>query len=136
MSDQRNLFEKIIAVAVNPGAYEQEAISALRRARELVKEHPSLAHPEPKPPKPAPPEDGSFQTEITNITALLLPVLMTNLSIEAYGLGLKSKIEVKFTAGAVLYKLDVRCDGPIPACEAFRAHLDWTIQHFNENPLK
>jgi len=32
----RDRFEKILAVAVNPGAYEGEAIAALRKARELV----------------------------------------------------------------------------------------------------
>ena len=45
MSKSRELLGKIMAVAVNPGAYEDEAISALRRARELVKQDPSLAHP-------------------------------------------------------------------------------------------
>ena len=47
-------------MAVNPGAYEDEAITALRRARALVKEDPELAYPEVQvpPPKPPPPDDA------------------------------------------------------------------------------
>jgi hypothetical protein len=41
MTGNRDRFDKIIAVAINPGAYEEEAMSALRRARALVKEDPS-----------------------------------------------------------------------------------------------
>jgi hypothetical protein len=87
MSEKRDKFAKIIAVAINPGAYEDEAIAALRRARALVQENPSLAYPEPALIKRSGREDGSYQTQISNITALVLPVLMTNLSAEAYGLG-------------------------------------------------
>jgi Protein of unknown function (DUF2786) len=36
MTDDRTRLEKVLAVAVNPGAIEGEAIAALRRARELV----------------------------------------------------------------------------------------------------
>jgi hypothetical protein len=39
----RDRFDKIIAIAVNPGAYEEEAIAALLKARQLAKENPSLA---------------------------------------------------------------------------------------------
>ena len=35
MSKDRDRLEKVIAVALNPGAYEEEAITALRKAREL-----------------------------------------------------------------------------------------------------
>jgi hypothetical protein len=33
----RDRFDKIIAIAVNPGAYEEEAIAALLKARQLAK---------------------------------------------------------------------------------------------------
>ena len=138
MTENRGRLEKIIAVAINPGAYEEEAMSALRRARALVKEDPSLAHPPPPaaPPKSSPSDESSFQTKISNITALLLPVLMSNLSREAYGLGMKSKIEVEFVSGSVTYILNVRCDGTKQACAAFQAHVAWSIDYFNSHPMK
>jgi hypothetical protein len=136
MSEHRKRFNKIIAVAINPGAYEDEAIAALRRARALVKEDPKLAYPEAQAsaPKPASPDDTSYQSQISNITAFLLPIIMTNLSAEAYGLGLKSKIEVEFKKGAALYTLNVRCDGLRDACEAFRVHLQRLINYQNTQP--
>jgi hypothetical protein len=132
-SEKRERFQKIIAVAINPGAYEDEAIAALRRARALVQENFSLAFPEPTPPKPSADEDGSFQTHISNITALVLPVLMTNLSAQAYGLGLKSKIEVEFIAGRTTYALDVRCDGNASACQVFEEYVSWSIDFYNSH---
>jgi hypothetical protein len=42
MSDKDRL-DEVLAVAVNPGAYEQEAVAALHKARELVKRDPNLA---------------------------------------------------------------------------------------------
>jgi hypothetical protein len=38
MSQNRDRLNKVIAIAINPGAYEQEAIAALRKARTLVNE--------------------------------------------------------------------------------------------------
>jgi hypothetical protein len=35
MANNRTRFEKIIAIAMDPGAFEDEAIAALRKAREL-----------------------------------------------------------------------------------------------------
>ena len=49
----RKQIDKMIAVALSPGAYEEEAIVALRKAREVVKKNPALAHPEP-PAAPTP----------------------------------------------------------------------------------
>jgi hypothetical protein len=37
MGMDRKRIEKMLAVAISPGAYEEEAISALRKAREVVK---------------------------------------------------------------------------------------------------
>src|SRR5450631_3520383 len=53
MPDDRGRFQKVLAIAINPGAYEAEAIAALRKARTFVKIDPSLAHPPPPPPIPA-----------------------------------------------------------------------------------
>ena len=52
MTDRERL-NKVLAIAINPGSYEQEAVAALRRAREWVKLDPTLAHPPPAPPEPA-----------------------------------------------------------------------------------
>jgi hypothetical protein len=49
MAGDRDRFNKVLAIAVNPGSYEQEAIAALRKARDFVKTDPSLAHPPPSP---------------------------------------------------------------------------------------
>jgi hypothetical protein len=133
MSD-RDRFNKIIAVAVNPGAYEEEAVAALRRARELVKQNPSLAHPPPPaPPPPKPPiSDTSLEIRLTNISDYWLNIVADSISQEAYGRGLKSKISYYFKQ--VPPALNVRCDGPKNACASFQAHLDWLIKYVNSQP--
>lgn len=135
LSKDRDRLDKIIAVAINPSAYEDEAISALRRARELVRQNPSLAHP-PAPQAPAtttaPALEASYQSKITNIRPFWLPVLLDNLSKEAYGLGLRSKLEVDFSGP--LFAVDVRCDGSKAACETFKAHMNWLIAYINSQP--
>ena len=79
MSEKREKFQKIIAVAINPGAYEDEAIAALRRARALVQENPSLAFLSQRPSNAAPTKMARFKRKSQIITALVLPVLMTSL---------------------------------------------------------
>jgi hypothetical protein len=128
----RDRFEKIIAIAVNPATYEEEAMTALRKARELVKENRALAHPAPPPPPPPPDpprQDYSFRVEITNIPPDWLTIVAHNLSKAAYGLGLKSKIEYDFTDAPL--SLDVRADGPKQACCAFEHHFTWLVDFVN-----
>ena len=128
----RDRFDKIIAIAVNPATYEEEAITALRKARELVKEDRALAHPAPPPPPPppAPPQpDYCFQVEITNISPDWLTLVAHNLSKEAYGLGLKSKIEYDFSD--IPASLSVRADGSKQACRAFERHFTVLIDFVN-----
>jgi hypothetical protein len=132
----RDRFDKIIALAVNPATYEEEAITALRKARELVKEDRALAHPEPQPaprppPEPAePPEpDFCFQVDITNIAPDWLPLVAHNLSKEAYEVGLRSKIEYDFSD--VPLALHVRADGSKQACSAFETHCTTLIDFVN-----
>jgi hypothetical protein len=130
----RDRFDKIIAIAVNPATYEEEAITALRKARELVKEDRALAHPEPPPsPAPAPPEPlYYFQVEITNISPDWLTLVAHNLSKEAYALGLKSKIEYDFSDSPLA--LDIRADGSERACRAFEKHFTRLIDFVNSQP--
>jgi hypothetical protein len=131
----RKRIEKMLAVAINPGAYEEEAISALRKAREVVKQNPSLAHPEPPPlapVPPVPPPDHSVEYRLTNIKPFWKDILIGSLSQAAYGLGLRSKISFDFTVSPTA--IDIRGDGPAAECEAFKAHVEWIIGYINAQP--
>jgi hypothetical protein len=130
----RDRFDKIIAIAVNPATYEEEAITALRKARELVKEDRALAHPAPPPPPaPEPPEPlYYFQVEITNIPPDWLAVVAHSLSKAAYELGLKSKIEYDFSDTPAA--LNVRADGSEEACRAFESHFICLMDFVNAQP--
>src|SRR6516164_8049306 len=131
----RDRFDKVIAVALNPGAYEEEAITALRKARELVMQYPELAHAPPpptSPPKPPPPEEHSLAFQIAKMPPSWITTFTNNVSEAAYRLGLKSKIvvELEETPGAI----QIRCDGPKQACAVFEAHLNWLITYINTQP--
>jgi hypothetical protein len=135
MPADRERFEKVLAIAINPGAYEEEAISALRKARELVKNDRSLAHPAPAPPpKAAPADEDSLEIKITHIAPFWLNILLSNLSQEAYGLGLRSKLTCDFDETPTA--INVKCDGPKNACAAFHVHLNWLIEYINSQPPK
>jgi hypothetical protein len=131
----RKHVDKIMAVALSPGAYEQEAIVALKKAREIIKANPALAHPgvplAPQPP-PAPKPDHSIQYRVTNVTTFWLGIFLSNLSEQAYGLGLKSKLSCDFSGA--LTSVDIRCDGDEAACKTFVAHLEWLSNHINSQP--
>jgi hypothetical protein len=137
MSKDRDRLEKVIAVALNPGAYEEEAITALRRARELVRQDPQLAHAPPPPapsPEPPPPVEHSLAFQVTKIPPYWINIFTNNVSEAAYGLGLKSKIvvELEETPRAI----QIRCDGPKQACAVFEAHLNWLLTYINTQPPK
>ena len=124
----RDRFDKIIAIAVNPATYEEEAITALRKARELVKENRALAHPAAPAPAPAEPS-YCFQVAITNIPPDWITLIAHSLSKEAYGLGLKSKIEYDFSD--IPLALNVRADGCKDACSAFEKHFTRLMDFVN-----
>jgi hypothetical protein len=130
----RDRFDKIIAIAVNPGAYEDEAIAALLKARQLAKENPSLAHPPCSPPVKPSPSEASKQFSITKIKPFWLNIMADNISNMAYGLGLKSKISYDFKQRPVA--LSIRCDGTLAACNALEAHLHWLIDCVNSQPAQ
>src|ERR1043166_4915983 len=121
----RDRFDKIIAIAVNPATYEEEAITALRKARELVKEDRAVAHPAASPPEP----NYCFQVAITNIPPDWITLVAHSLSKEAYGLGLKSKIEYDFSDTPLA--LNVRADGCKDACSAFEKHFTRLMDFVN-----
>lgn len=129
----RDRFDKVIAVAVNPGAYEAEAITALRKARELVRQDPSLAHPPPAPPpKTPPPDETCVEFRITKLAPFWLNIFINKLSEQAYGLGLKSKLVCDFKE--IPIAVEVRCDGSKQACDAFKAHVLWLVNYINSQP--
>jgi hypothetical protein len=130
----RDRFDKIIAIAVNPGAYEEEAIAALLKARQLTKENPSLAYPPYSPPVKPSPSEASKQFTITKIKPFWLNIIADNISSMAYGLGLKSKISYDFKQRPVA--LSIRCDGTLEACNALEAQLHWLIDYVNSQPAQ
>jgi len=134
----REQFEKILAVAINPGAYEKEAVAALLKAREIVRENPSLAHraPEPPPPPPpaVPPPAHSIQYRATHVAPEWSLIFLGSLSAEAYGLGLRSKFSCDFKETPTAF--DIRCDGPKAACDLFATHLNWIIGYINDQQAK
>ena len=137
MSKDRDRLEKVIAVALNPGAYEEEAITALRKARELVRQDLQLAHAPPPPtapPEPPPPVEHSLAFQVTKIPPYWINIFTNNVSEAAYGLGLKSKIvvELEETPRAIR----IRCDGPSQACAVFEGHLNWLLTYINTQPPK
>ena len=88
MADHRDRFHKVLAIAINPGALEGEAMAALRKARELVRKVPTpLAHPAPAPAPASPTHTSNIK--VTNIPHLWVGVLLSGASEEAYDLGLK-----------------------------------------------
>ena len=138
MASDRDRLDKVLAIAVNPGAYDTEAVAALRAARQLIKKNPSLAHPPRHPrvptPKPAPLGEHSHQVRITNIAPFWLYITINCLSQEAYGLGLKSKIVIDFKV--MPFALDVRCDGAETDCGVFARYVNRLIAYINSQPRR
>ena len=133
----RKQIDKMIAVALSPGAYEKEAIAALMKARAVVQKNPSLAHPEPLPKVPsAPKPDHSIQYTVSHVTMDWLSVLLSSLSEQAYGLGLKSKFSCDYSNTGQGVTVNIRCDGLQAGCDAFVSHLNWLLTHINSELAK
>ena len=67
----KDRLDKVLAVAINPGAFEQEAVAALHKARELVKRDPHLAFDLPSVRYPLPSQsadEASFEVEISGVS--------------------------------------------------------------------
>src|SRR5882672_478282 len=129
----KDRLDKVLAVAINPGAYEQEAVAALHKARELVKREPNLAFDLPSTscrPLPwlDPADEASFEVEISGVSQFWLPIVLNTLSEQAYVLSLKSKIICDFSTPTTLR---VKCDGRETACEAFKEHLDSLVAYIH-----
>jgi Protein of unknown function (DUF2786) len=124
----KDRLDKVLAVAINPGAYEQEAVAALHKARELVKSDPNLAFDLASMAGPDPSDETSFEAEISGVSEFWLPILINSLSERAYILRLKSKFTCDLATPATVH---VKCDGRETACEAFKEHLNLLAEYIH-----
>jgi Protein of unknown function (DUF2786) len=133
--DNRERLQKVLAIAINPGAYETEAIAALNTARQLVNKYPHLANLPPAPlPGAAALDDTSLEMRLIRISPFWLKIALNLLSQQAYGLGLKSKLVCDFRETP--NPLDIRCDGSKSACEAFKQYVHFLVDYINSQPRK
>jgi hypothetical protein len=125
----RERFDKVWALAVNPGAIEGEALAAFRKMRELVKENPALGHPAPQTaPAPKPPQ-ATLKARITRVHSEWVLILIGQLSKRAYELDLRNKITFDFSAAQTA--IELVCEGSADACNEFERHVDWCIDYIN-----
>ena len=133
----KDRLDKVLAVAINPGAFEQEAVAALHKARELVKREPNLAFDLPSMGCPLqwtdPADEACFEVEISGVSEFWLPIVLNTLSEQAYVLGLKSKFICDFATPTTVR---VKCDGRETACEAFQEHLDSLVKYIHSRPCE
>jgi hypothetical protein len=122
--------DKVLAVAINPGAYEQEAVAAFHKAREWLRAIQILPSALPSPryrlPRLDPADEASFEIVISGISEFWLPILLNALSEQTYVLELKSKIICDFATPTTVH---VKCDGREMACEAFNEHLNSLVEY-------
>lgn len=128
--------DKVLAVAINPGAYEQEAVAALRKARQLVQREPALAFNLPSTNYPLPwldpADEASFEVEISGVSEFWLPIVINTLSEQAYVLKLKSKFICDFETPTTVHLI---CDGRETACEAFKEHLNALVGYIHSRRM-
>jgi hypothetical protein len=128
----KDRLDKVLAVAISPGAYEQEAVAALHKARELVKKEPNLAFDLPSAscplPRPDPADEASFEVEISGVSEFWLPIVLNILSEQAYVLRLRSQFICDFATPTTVR---IKCDGGKIACEAFKKHLDSLVEYIH-----
>jgi hypothetical protein len=125
-------FDKIMALAIDPGAHEGEALAAFSMLRKFARENPSLTAPPTPPPAAPPPVSSSIEWRLTKLPPFWMPITVSNLSEQAYSLGLRSKFVFDFKQ--IPAAVDIRCDGPEAACKAFSAYLTALIEWTNTQP--
>ena len=135
--DMKDRFDKIMALAMDPGAHDGEAQAAFAMLRKLVRQYPSLTMP-PQPPLPAPsqappsPTESNREWRLTKLPSFWLTITVGNLSERAYLLGLRSKFVFDYSEQPTA--VDIRCDGPENACRAFDDFLAAIIEWTNTQP--
>jgi hypothetical protein len=131
MTRDRDQFNKVLTLAINPGATDGEATAALRKVRELVRKDPSLAHPAiPAPATTVPTSTSNIR--VTNVPLLWVSVMLSNASEQAYDLGLRIRMSCDFSQA--LTAIDFKCDGPENALALFDAYLGRLIVIINAPP--
>lgn len=133
VSSDKARFEKVWALAVDPGAFEGEALAAFKKMRELVKTNPALAHLATAQPAPASPPrkpEATYTARITHVHPDWILILIDLFSTRAYELGLRNKITFDFTGAQTAVK--VVCEGPAISCDLFEKHVDWCINYINK----
>jgi hypothetical protein len=133
MANDRDRLTKVLALAMHPQTVPNEAMAAFRRARDLVKANPSLAHP-PSPPPPkspaTPAPEATFSANITSVHPDWILILVGSLSQRAYKLDLKHKIGFDFTQ--TLTSVQLVCEGTQDACNSIEKHMHWIIGYIND----
>jgi hypothetical protein len=127
MTKDRDQFNKVLTLAINPGAIEGEAVAALMRLRELVAKNPELAHPHsPVPVAPAPPPaTATLNVRVTGVHPDWLLIAVSLLSRTAFELALKYRIDFDFAHIPTV--LTVVCEGTDEACSAMSKDVTWVI---------
>ena len=128
MQADKQLFDKIMALAMDPGATDGEALTALSVLRKLVRRNPELSL---SPPQ-ARTEDASVDYRVTGVAPFWLTIMIDSLSEEAYRLGLRSRFTFDYSRTPIAFS--VRCDGEPKACEAFSSHVEWLVSYVNTQP--
>jgi hypothetical protein len=123
-------FHKVLALAINPAAHDGEAQAAFARLRDMAKQNPDLRT--PPPPVASNPPEHTEQWRLTKISSYWLPIILDNLSGQAYDVGLRSKLACDF--GEVPAALDITCTGPKAACDKFGQALTVLVDFINSHP--
>jgi hypothetical protein len=124
MTDDRERFTKVLALAMHPETMATEALAAFHRARELAKANPSLAHPpsEPAPALRQPCQGRVYRARITSVRQDRVLLLLELLSKRAYELDLK--YHIGFDHGCSPTAIDLVWSGPDKDCKG----LQWTVE--------
>jgi hypothetical protein len=140
MTKDHEQFAKVLALAINPGAVEGEAVAALRRLRELVKRNPTLGHapshpsPPSSPPRPASQPLSTLNVRVSTVHPDWLLILVSLLSRTAYQLALKYQIDFDFSETPTA--VTVVCEGTDAACTSMSETVTWAVNYINAQLAK
>jgi hypothetical protein len=138
MTKDRDQFNKVLTLAINPGSIEGEAVAALRRLRELVAKNPTLAHPTSHLPQvaraPPPEPNATLNVRVTGVHPDWLLIGVSLLSRTAFELTLKYRIDFDFSEIPTV--LTLVCEGTDQACSAMSDDVTWLINYINKQTSK
>jgi hypothetical protein len=130
VTNDRDRLTKVLTLAMHPQTIPEDAMAAFRRARAIVRDNPSLTHPEPVlTERAAFVPETTFKTAIASVHPDGVLILVGSLSTRAYELELKYEVGFDFSQPLTAVKVTYR--GPATACEAFSDHVEWAVQYIN-----